>query len=69
MNIELVVISSLLVLTNLYWMYHSQKLVDKIMSRDFTEYRTAEIKEPVKRPEKVQQGVPENLGPLQDFVL
>ena len=68
MNPELILISLLLVVSNLYWMRHSQRLVDKLMSRDFYEYKTAETKKQVERPVKKAEIIPENMGPLQDFI-
>ena len=67
--ITLGLVSLLLVVSNIYWMRHSQKLVDKIMSRDFTEYRSAELKKPIdKRPEQEPVVVRDDLAALNDFI-
>lgn len=69
---SLTILGILLVVTNVYWMYHSQKLVNKLMSRDFTEFRLAETKEPVKRDKRQaskSNESPEDFGVLQGIGL
>ncbi len=43
-----------------------QKLVDKLMSRSYTEYKTAEIKQPTERKKPVD-GPADDLSVLNSF--
>lgn len=47
---------------------HIQKLVDKLMSRSYTEYVSA-TKPTTPRPQPVDQAPQEDLSPLQEFQL
>ena len=68
MAIDLVVILTLvglLVFQQVYFMRQVQKLLDKLMSRSYTEYKAAE--KPTQRV-KVQESIfPEDMGPLSEF--
>ncbi len=55
----------LLVFQQVYFMRQVQKLLDKLMSRSYTEYKAAE--KPVSRPAKQIYSPAEDMGPLQDF--
>lgn len=48
------VLAALLIVTNAYWAYVCFRLVNRLMSRNFYEFRAAE-----KRPEKPQVKKPE----------
>lgn len=49
-----------------FWMRHTQKLVDKIMSRDYFSYESAQTK-PEKNPEMKDQDAPEDLRVMEQY--
>lgn len=55
----------LLVFQQVYFMRQVQKLLDKLMSRSYTEYKSAE--KPVQRTIKQELVIPEDMGPLTEF--
>lgn len=70
--LSLILVSSLttcfllIYLTN-FWMKHTQELVNKLMSRDYHEFKTADIKVTKKDIPKVQNYMPEDLRALQEL--
>ncbi len=72
MNIELVLAGiiaaqgMLIVVQWVYFMHQTQKLVDKLMSRSYTEYTRAQ--EPLKPPSvKIDNDIADDLGELTVF--
>ena len=66
--ITTITLAFLFVITQIFWMKHAQKLVDKVMSRDFNDYTLAVKREKEVPKPKAQNIVPEDLGPLQEFM-
>jgi hypothetical protein len=60
----------LVMFQQVYWTWHCHKLVNKLMSRDFYEYKQA-LKVSNKQDIKIQTPIdlPEDLRPLQEFVI
>lgn len=66
-DIVITVLASSLVVLCAFFMWQIQKLLDKLMSRSYTEYTRAQepiVKPPVLRLEEDEQ---EDLGPLSEF--
>lgn len=65
---ELTLMAALLVVTNVLWAVNTHRLINKLMSRSFIEYREA-LKEPVKMPSKpVQETDYEDFGSLSEIL-
>lgn len=65
----IVALSGLLVWQQFFWMRHTQKLVDKLMSRDFADYKQQTTPRPV-----VPRGTPieqpdEDMGVMEQIGL
>lgn len=67
---DLAVIGILLLLSNVFWAVTCHRLINKVMSRDFTEFRTAELKKelPQKRDVKPVHLV-DDMAPMESFGL
>jgi hypothetical protein len=62
-------LSFLLVVSNIFWAAHSQRLVNKLMSRDYFEYKSSLVHKKHKRAEKKEDiGPVEDLGPLHEVL-
>lgn len=64
---EIILVSALVIFAivqQLFFMNQIQKLVDKVMSRSYTEYIRADAP---KTKVQVEQEPPEDLRPLQEF--
>lgn len=66
-EVALAVLAGLVVFQQVYFLRQIQKLVDKLMSRSFTEYQTAQ--KPREKPVRIDDGVPDDLRILQEFTL
>lgn len=68
MSGELILLTLVALIAYQHWFYSReiQKLVDKVMSRDFGEYNRTANPPPIKikLPEQV---IPEDLGPMREF--
>ena len=68
--LSLLVVSALFIFSHICWMAHAQKLVNKLMSRDYTEFKNAEIKENVVRPHRIHdEGTQDDFSMVNDMVL
>lgn len=67
MGVEIViaVLIGIVSAQQIFYMRQIQKLIDKIMSRSYTEYEKAKEPPPVRV--KVSNDIPEDLRPLQEF--
>lgn len=66
MEIVCLSLIGLVVFQQIYYMRQVQKLIDKLMSRSYTEYKTADIKQPVDRPKLKDEPV-DDLRVLNSF--
>ena len=66
---EFIFWGSFVVLRELMHMYERQKLLNKLMSRNFAEYvQTQALKNPPKRSQSIEEDeMPEDLRQLQEF--
>ncbi len=60
-------LTALIVFQQVYFMRQIQKLVDKLMSRDFSEYQTAVTPKPPRAKVQETAPLPEDLRVLQGF--
>lgn len=60
---------SFLFIQQFFFMRQIQKLVDKVMSRSYTEYVKSSVSAPVPQQIKISEDVPEDLRTLQEFQL
>lgn len=67
LNSLFVILTMIIVVQQVYFMRQIQKLVDKIMSRSYTEYITATSPPPIRV--QTTNEIPEDLGPLKEFSL
>lgn len=58
---------AMLMYQQFFFMRHIQRLVDKVMSRDYRDYVTTQEPPVVQRSAANDQGAPEDLGVLQGF--
>lgn len=66
MELSLIVVSLLLVTSNIYWSFVNAKLVNKLMSRNYSDYQVATtLTEKHNKIEKPEEFHPEDLGNLQ----
>lgn len=66
-HVPFLVLVGLLAYQQVYWSKLTQKLVDKLMSRNYHEYKQAEGLQPIKGRAKAPEEVSEDLGVLNDF--
>ena len=70
-HLPLILVAGLLVWREIYWAKISNKLIDKLMSRNYHEYKQAESQgEPLRARPPVDQGpIDTDLSMMQDFGL
>jgi hypothetical protein len=66
MTVE-IMLAALLVVTNILWAINTHRLINKLMSRSFIEYREA-FKEPVKVKQKEMPNDFEDFGSLSEVM-
>ena len=66
MEAALIMLVSLLIWQQYFWMRHTQKLVDKLMSRSYFDYETSKQKLSQKKsPVVLDEGPPEDFSVLE----
>lgn len=67
---ELIILSALLILSNGYWAFVNNKLTNKLMSRNYTDYQVATTITEKKsaKIEKLEDFHPEDMGGLSELV-
>lgn len=66
--ITLGTLAFVLIYNTIFWSRHSQKLVDKLMSRNFSEYQHSQTLTQSKPSIKIDNELPEDLRQLNDMV-
>ena len=72
MIVSVYVLAALLIITNVFWAYVCHKVVNKLMSRSFYEYKSAELQEKKlkveSRPPSVNENDFEDFGPVSEIM-
>ncbi len=64
----LLVVGVLFMGLNVFWAWHSQKLVDKLMSRNYYEYKEASLSEPKSQRKPQETWVPTDYSPVEEIL-
>jgi hypothetical protein len=67
-SVPVIILALLLLFQQAYWSRQVQKLVDKLMSRNYTEYEQAKSQsQPLMAPSIVIPDAPDDMGALGDY--